>query len=436
MCHQRALSAPSGNALASVAAAAFVLLAGCGGGGGGTSAAPPAGSGSGATGGAPAAANAQLQLPAGFSATVIANVSGARELAALPDGDLLIGTLGSTIAIVRGAEGAGAATAAVTFATVADDRAASVVYAPDGNVYAGSDHAVWRIGYTAGAAAAGPITQIASVRTGPISPTSDGDVHLTTSVAVAGTVLYAGVGSSCDACTEVDPTRASIQQMALDGSGMTVKARNIRNAIALAVDPATGAVWAGGAGQDKLAFGHPYETLDAVNARGGIADYGWPNCYEDAVPVAGTAGSCTTMTVPAIAMPAYATLIGASFYPAGQTGAYTFPAAYRGGLFVSMHGSWHTTPAGLSAAQPQVAYIPFSGGQPAAAVHWSDPTAQWQPFFYGFGTTAANRIGRPTGVAVGAQGSLFVADDATGNIYRIRPLATSAQTANRQPASH
>ncbi|MBV9737347.1 MAG: hypothetical protein JO177_04175 [Candidatus Eremiobacteraeota bacterium] len=32
-----------------------------------------------------------------------------------------------------------------------------------------------------------------------------------------------------------------------------------------------------------------------------------------------------------------------------------------------------------------------------------------------------SRIGRPTGVAVGPQGDLFVADDQTGNIYRIRP---------------
>ena len=34
---------------------------------------------------------------------------------------------------------------------------------------------------------------------------------------------------------------------------------------------------------------------------------------------------------------------------------------------------------------------------------------------------AGSRIGRPTGVAVGPQGDLFVADDQTGNIYRIRP---------------
>lgn len=54
-------------------------------------------------------------------------------------------------------------------------------------------------------------------------------------------------------------------------------------------------------------------------------------------------------------------------------------------------------------------------------VNRNDPTTQWSGFVYGFqladGTT---RIGHPTGVAVGPSGSLFVADDQTGNIY-IRP---------------
>ncbi len=401
------------------------MLAGCGGGGSAASAPPPLGG----PGGVPA----ELHVPSGFAVSVAANVGGARELAALPNGDLLVGTLGATIVLVPAAEGVAAAKAPVTFAILADNAAASVTYGPDGNIYAATEHAVWRIGYTPGATSAGPIARIAAVRTGPVSPTTDGDIHTTTSIAISGSALYAGVGSSCDACTEVDPTRASIQQMALDGSGMTTKAKDIRNAIAFAVDPSTGSVWAGGAGQDKLPFGHPYETLDAVSARPGVADYGWPVCYENAVPVSGTlAATCAAMTIPAIAMPAYATLIGAVFYPAGTTAPYAFPAAYRGGLFVSMHGSWHTNPDGTSAAQPQVVYVPFSGGHPATAVDWNAPNAQWQSFLSNFGTTAANRVGRPTGLAVGSQGSLFVADDLSGNIYRIRPVSAAPQSLPRR----
>ena len=429
MCHFRLVSALVRNALPLAAAAGAALLAGCGGGGG--AAAPPAASAASGT-----AVPAQLQIPAGFAVSVIANVGAARELAALPNGDLLVGTLGSAIVLVPSADAAVSPQAPRKFATLSDDNAQSVTYGPDGNVYAATEHAVWRIGYSAGATAGGPIARIAGVRSGPVSPTTDGDIHTTTSIAISGSSLYAGVGSSCDACVEVDPTRASVQQMALDGSGMTTKAKNIRNAIALAVDPTTHDVWAGGAGQDKLAFGHPYETLDPVSTHAGVADYGWPVCYEDAVAVPGTsAAACAAMTVSQIAMPAYATLIGAAFYPpnAGDAGAaYAFPASYRGGLFVSMHGSWHTNPDGTSAAVPQVAYVPFTGGHPAIPVNWSDPTAQWKPFFTNFGTTATNRVGRPTGLAVGPLGSLFVADDLSGNIYRIRPATAAPQARDRR----
>jgi hypothetical protein len=43
-----------------------------------------------------------------------------------------------------------------------------------------------------------------------------------------------------------------------------------------------------------------------------------------------------------------------------------------------------------------------------------------------------NRIGRPTGIAVGAQGSLFIADDQTGNICRMRPMAAGSQAKQRR----
>jgi glucose/arabinose dehydrogenase len=60
---------------------------------------------------------------------------------------------------------------------------------------------------------------------------------------------------------------------------------------------------------------------------------------------------------------------------------------------------------------------------------WNDPTAQWAPFMWNFVRGSMwmpfinNYIGRPTGIAVGSRGSLFVADDSNGVIYRIRPVA-------------
>jgi glucose/arabinose dehydrogenase len=95
-----------------------------------------------------------------------------------------------------------------------------------------------------------------------------------------------------------------------------------------------------------------------------------------------------------------------------------------------MHGSWHAS-GGVPVAAPRVAFVPFSGAAPARAVNWSDPTAQWSDFFNGF-QNGATRYGRPTGVAVGAQGSLFIADDAAGAVYRIRPSALATSSKRRQ----
>ncbi len=330
------------------------------------------------------------------------------------------------------AEAAGSARAPSVFATIPDDHTASVVYGPDGNVYVGSEHGIWRLGYTSGALSAASIVRIASVRTGLVAPNTDGDNHTTTSLAISGATIYAGVGSDCNACTEIDPQRASVQEVALSGGATTTKAQNYRNPATLATDPTTGFVWAGGPGQDNLPYGHPYEELDDVSPKPGVVNYGWPNCYDDRLPVAGSGADCSSITLPAIVFPAYGTPLGAAFYRTAA-GTYVFPANYQSGMFVSLHGSWHTTsdgssPTDPSAVQPQVVYVPFASGMPASPVNWTNPTTQYQVFFGNFGTTASSRIGRPTGLAVGVQGSLFVADDLKGNIYRIRPTAAGTQS--------
>jgi glucose/arabinose dehydrogenase len=89
-------------------------------------------------------------------------------------------------------------------------------------------------------------------------------------------------------------------------------------------------------------------------------------------------------------------------------------------LFAAAHGSWHTTSGGGYAAEPQVAVFPMHGDQPAIPVDWKNSSAQWRTFVGGF-QNGRQRVGRPTGLAVGIEGSLFVADDDAGVIYRIRP---------------
>ena len=49
--------------------------------------------------------------------------------------------------------------------------------------------------------------------------------------------LYVSIGSSCDACTESDPMRASVWRFNFDGSGGEWYAAGIRNAVGLAWEP-------------------------------------------------------------------------------------------------------------------------------------------------------------------------------------------------------
>jgi hypothetical protein len=95
---------------------------------------------------------------------------------------------------------------------------------------------------------------------------------------------------------------------------MKLRARRWRNSIAFAVDPKTKAVWAGGAGQDYLPEGHPFEYMDPVSLRSTPADYGWPDCEENHIAYTPVA-NCSQVVIPVLIFPAYSTIIGATFYP-------------------------------------------------------------------------------------------------------------------------
>ncbi len=312
-----------------------------------------------------AAGAVALTVPTGFVAERIATITWARELSVAPNGDLFVGTSGNAIYVVPDAEGNPGEPR--RFASVDDRPVAGVLVAGDA-VFAGGQGGVYKIAYRTGdrEARSGP-QKIASVRTG------GGRGHSTTTIALSNGTLYASVGSSCNACDESDPTRATIQAMTPDGKNVRARAVDIRNAIALAVKPETGALWAGVAGRDDLEHGHPYEIFDDVTSHAGTPDYGWMKCYDDRKPIGGA--SCANVVVPKVVFPAYDTPIGAAFYPLDLKGAHAFPARYRGGAFVTLHGSWHQPP-----VPPRVAFVPFRNGEPAKAVDWSNPDAQWTEF--------------------------------------------------------
>lgn len=359
-------------------------------------------------------APAGLHVAGGLRLQRIAAVPSARELAFAPDGDLFVGTGGSEIYIVPNADGRANAGAARVYATLPEAPAAGVAFhASSCTLYAASESGIYRMPFHNGDVHAPSAVSIARVRTGGTGG------HPTTSLALTATALYASVGSSCNACAESDPTRATIQQLHLDGTAMKSRAVRIRNAIALTVNPNTGSLWAGDAGQDALPQGHPYEFFDDVSAHAPVANYGWPDCEENHRAYGGGA-DCSNTVAPLVEFPAYSTLTGAAFLPSTPHGAFALPPRFAGGAVVAAHGSWHAL-YGVPVAPPRLAFVAMRGDTPARTVNWSDASTQWVDFVTGFQTADGSRVARPSGVAIGPQGDVFFSDDQTGSVYRIRP---------------
>jgi glucose/arabinose dehydrogenase/mono/diheme cytochrome c family protein len=148
------------------------------------------------------------------------------------------------------------------------------------------------------------------------------------------------------------------------------------------------------------------------------ADYGWPECYYDGVqqklvlaPEYGgdggkRVGVCANKIAPVASFPAHWAPNALVRYDKQQ-----FPARYRNGVFVAFHGSWNRAP------YPQGGYnVVF---QPLQGDRASGNCEVFADGFAGPDKTPDGAAHRPSGLAVGPDGSLYVSDDIRGRIYRI-----------------
>jgi glucose/arabinose dehydrogenase/mono/diheme cytochrome c family protein len=159
----------------------------------------------------------------------------------------------------------------------------------------------------------------------------------------------------------------------------------------------------------------PAEELLQLKAGG---DYGWPECYYDDVqqklvlaPEYGgdggkRVGVCADKIGPVAALPAHWAPNDMVRYDNKQ-----FPTRYRNGVFIAFHGSWDRAP------YPQGGYnVVF---QPLLGDRGSGNCEIFASGFAGPDKTPAGATHRPSGLAVGPDGSLYVSDDIGGRIYRI-----------------
>jgi len=149
-------------------------------------------------------------------------------------------------------------------------------------------------------------------------------------------------------------------------------------------------------------------------------DFGWPYCYHSVslnrlvtAPEYGGDGTksdrCAGKEGAAAVYPAHWAPLDFHFYSGTA-----FPATYRSGAFISFHGSWNRAP-GMQAGG-KIIFQPFANGL---------PSGRYEIFADGFAGLPPEEIRpnlakhRPVGIATGPDGSLYVADDAGGRIYKI-----------------
>jgi glucose/arabinose dehydrogenase/mono/diheme cytochrome c family protein len=267
----------------------------------------------------------------------------------------------------------------------------------------------------------------------PFLITADGSLYIDVATATNACQVQNRTPKSpgIDPCTELQ-TRGGIWRYSANKTGQTFSpaarfATGIRNAEGFAID-AAGHFFVTQHGRDQLHSNWPdvYKNPDEeatqpaeellLLRQGG--DYGWPECYYDAVqgklvlaPEYGgdggkEVGPCATKSAPIAAFPAHWAPNAMALYDKRQ-----FPAHYRNGVFVAFHGSWNRAP------YPQGGYnVVF---QALAGDHASGQCEVFADGFAGAVESPDQAQHRPSGVAVGPDGSLYVSDDVRGRIYRI-----------------
>jgi glucose/arabinose dehydrogenase len=389
---------------------------------------------------APACApdNDGLTLPDGFCAVIVAeDLRAPRHIAVASNGDLFVsisGRGGPAVIALRDTNGDGTADVREEWG----ESGGTGIVLRGGYVYFAQNDAVVRYPIAAGSLTPSgpPETVVGDL------PSRGG--HTAKSIAIddAGN-LYVNIGSLTNSCQErdrqervpgIDPcteleTRAGIWRFSADRPNQTEAdgtrfATGLRNTVALRIQPGTGQLYGVVHGRDQLAQNWGFSTVfSAENPAEEMVEldqgdnFGWPYCfYSNDIgrkvlnPEYGgdgeEVGRCAGMKDPVIAFPGHWGPNDIEFYTGDE-----FPARYRGGAFIAFHGSWNRDP------EPQGGYnIVFV---PAANGGFSQ---DWEVFASGFAGADMSPRGathRPTGVTMGPDGSLYIADDRGGTVWKI-----------------
>jgi len=343
--------------------------------------------------------------PAGFKVELfLTGLTNPSQIRMAPNGDLFFTeTNAGEIKIIRGYKDGKPETVSV-FATGLPG-AFGIAFYPLGNdpqwLYVGNTQSLVRIPYKNGdLKASGPAeTLVTGIPKGG---------HTTRDVVFSkdSKRLFLAVGSASNVDDPDDhPSefhRANILEYTPEGKFVGVYASGIRNPVGLGINPTTGELWCSVNERDALGDNLVPDYITHVKEGG---SYGWPWYYMGGNQDPRLAGKHPELKdkviVPDVLLQPHNASLGLTFYEGTQ-----FPKEYRGDLFAAEHGSWNRARrAGL-----EVIRVPLDNGHASGV---------YQDFLTGFTTADGTAWGRPVGVAVAKDGSMYVTDDGSKSIWRV-----------------
>ena len=359
------------------------------------------------------------QAPAGFKVELYADgFMNARLMRTAPNGDLfLVDAQAGEIRVLRGVDAGGRAK---QISMYAQDLTLpfGLNFYPNGAhpkwVYVANTDSIVRYRYKEGdMTARGPAEVV--IADMPGYARLHGGGHWTHDIVFSqdGMHMYISVGSRTNIMnTDGNPAdlrRADVLEFAPDGKFQRIYASGIRNCVGEAVEPITGSIWCSTNERDGLGDNLVPDYITHLEP-GGF--YGWPWFYMGGHQDPRHAGKhpelqSKVLTPDVLLQPHFASLQMA-FYNGSQ-----LPTRYRGWAFAAEHGSWNKA----HRAGYELIALPMKDGH---------STGEFEDFLTGFVLPDGKVWGRPVGVAVGRDGSLFVSDDGSNSVWHIRYIGNGA----------